>query len=866
MLDPRDRDLIIRTVIGEAANQPAMGQAAVAHVIRNRVNAGGYGNGVQDVLFAPKQFEPWNTRRDELMAYAPEDPRYQRAASIVDGVFGDKIPDITKGATHFANVDTVRQRGNNAALGWIGEMQKNGSSVRIGAHTFGAPDSAPGRRAKPAFPDDLELVEDAPAPAQKQSAIPDDLELLEDAPAASPAQQNFNDRFGDGPMASQNPIAARELGVSDIITGKATGLSPLQEGLQRFAEANDPRFRGQQQARREGEFFDAIPRAITTGTLGNLPDYGPAFVEGVKGIFDGRGYSNALNEELEVQRGQREGLEEKFPLTTIAGNLTGAIAPAVATAGLASGPNLVVRGGKAAVIGGALGGAQGFAQGEGFEDRKNQAITGAKWGAALGPVGEVITTGAGAAVGKVFGGARNPAPGVNPEQIVQEAAEFGIPLSRGQALSDIGQQAWEESARNNARGDIAGRAVRSFDERQAQAIQAAKESITEGFGGNAPATLAEGGEAVALGLRNKADELRQGADAAYTAAAGKDATIAIDEVGRLGQKVAVQLEEQGINLDTYGNYPGAQSAMNLLRRVAGFEGAPAGENVVAQSLQGLEQARKALLKVKPANGEDYRALKAIRSAYDSWMDDAIDQKLFSGDASALDDLKKGRELWSQYKGLTAGKGGDALPILGKMIEEGRTGEEIANWLMGASTAGQAGRAARVAFEVKKVLGADSQEWQTLRQMAVMKAFNPTRGTGNQALFKSVGEFTKSPLSRQLFSPEEIGQLRRFAATVGRTVTDPRATNRGQSGYEIGRMLNSILPQLGLGAAGAGGAYATGDNRFLALAAVPLFKNVSAASKGLAATKALPSKVGPKAAELTRALTFSVSPAMGLQSR
>ena len=53
-----EEDQIVRTVIGEAAGQPLTGQQAVAHVIRNRMNAGG--QGAQDVIFAANQFEPWN--------------------------------------------------------------------------------------------------------------------------------------------------------------------------------------------------------------------------------------------------------------------------------------------------------------------------------------------------------------------------------------------------------------------------------------------------------------------------------------------------------------------------------------------------------------------------------------------------------------------------------------------------------------------------------------------------------------------------------------------------------------------------------------------------------------------------------------
>jgi hypothetical protein len=139
-----DRDLLIRTLIGEAGNQDDVGKAAVAHVVMNRLKSGRFGSSIPDILFAPKQFEPWNTRRDELMGIRPDSPAYMKAGQIVDAVQGGQFEDPTKGATHFANVGTVQQRGNTAGMRWINEGLNNGSAVKIGAHTFMSPDSQPG--------------------------------------------------------------------------------------------------------------------------------------------------------------------------------------------------------------------------------------------------------------------------------------------------------------------------------------------------------------------------------------------------------------------------------------------------------------------------------------------------------------------------------------------------------------------------------------------------------------------------------------------------------------------------------------------------------------------------------------------------
>ena len=58
-----DRDYLIRTIAFEAAHEPALGKAAVAHVILNRKKSGGWGSTVKEIVTQPWQFEPWMTIR-----------------------------------------------------------------------------------------------------------------------------------------------------------------------------------------------------------------------------------------------------------------------------------------------------------------------------------------------------------------------------------------------------------------------------------------------------------------------------------------------------------------------------------------------------------------------------------------------------------------------------------------------------------------------------------------------------------------------------------------------------------------------------------------------------------------------------------
>jgi hypothetical protein len=134
----RDIDLITRTILGEAAREPTQGKAGVAHVIMNRLRAGNYGKSIPDVLFAPKQFEPWNTRRSQLMAYGPQTPGWEEAQNIAKTVARGLAPDPTGGALNFLNRAVSARRGDSAMRpgGW-GHNLANPVQFEGSQHTFG---------------------------------------------------------------------------------------------------------------------------------------------------------------------------------------------------------------------------------------------------------------------------------------------------------------------------------------------------------------------------------------------------------------------------------------------------------------------------------------------------------------------------------------------------------------------------------------------------------------------------------------------------------------------------------------------------------------------------------------------------------
>lgn len=137
-MTPAQRDLYIRTIIGEAGGEGRLGQEAVAHVINNRLRSGRWGDNLNSVILSPKQFSLWNEGDPAgvMARNVPADsPRYQSIGQIVDGVFGGQIADPTRGALNYYN---PRAASPDWGPGMTGVMD-------IGNHRFGTAAGAGGR-------------------------------------------------------------------------------------------------------------------------------------------------------------------------------------------------------------------------------------------------------------------------------------------------------------------------------------------------------------------------------------------------------------------------------------------------------------------------------------------------------------------------------------------------------------------------------------------------------------------------------------------------------------------------------------------------------------------------------------------------
>lgn len=144
-LQERERDLVIRTILGEAANQGYMGQLAVAHVILNRVKDPRWSGTASGVVSQPRAFSAWNNdgSGNSVVHVQTTAAIYQEAGQIVDAVFAGQTEDPTGGATHYyspAGMRHLARQGyqSNLKPRWLRAEQYNraGPDVIIGDHVF----------------------------------------------------------------------------------------------------------------------------------------------------------------------------------------------------------------------------------------------------------------------------------------------------------------------------------------------------------------------------------------------------------------------------------------------------------------------------------------------------------------------------------------------------------------------------------------------------------------------------------------------------------------------------------------------------------------------------------------------------------
>lgn len=409
------------------------------------------------------------------------------------------------------------------------------------------------------------------------------------------------------------------------------------------------------------------------------------------------------------------------------------------------------------------------------------------------------------------------------EATAREAAagEFGIPLTRGQATGDFGTIAFEQAAKANARGEMAGDIMRGRFNRQYEAVDAAKGNMARELGPTATGDVQDAAGTVLTGVRNREEAHGQMVDAAWDQArkGAKGVTIPKAEIRKLPDvaREALRADPRLFTPDDSETlYPAAVSAMRLLQRwgdldigemttKSGQAVSPLGVGLeVADELRKMLSGKGGLLDDAKSPGDRLR-VKAIANAVGDWLDDMADQQLMRGQHSkeALEQFKSARKASAkhfQLFGESAGRGADdaAGRTIERMIKADVTEQEVANWIWGKSRVGESGDAYRVIKRLGEITGRNSEEWDAIRRGMWLKVVTNAEGKtqpGAQQTAQDIFEFVNGKgraIAQELYSRDEIAKMRRFAATLKNMVPPADATNPSKSGYEVARALGDVF--------------------------------------------------------------------------
>lgn len=388
-LSDSDLDLVARTIATEAGTDP-LGQMAVGTTIRNRQQAGGYGNSIGQIV-RPSQFEVW--ANGKAQSVDPNSPAYQSAMNIAKAVFAGNAPDPTGGATHFYSPSgqaALAGDGRQLTPSWA----KNKPLANIGGQLYYAP-NGPVQSQAPA----QQAISDATSqnvgttPVVKTADDSDDVISslgLDTSKFDKPSAKTV-----ETAPAPQGDDVIKSLGLDtskfDQPTAKPATQTPAPQTTPSVPTPNMlPTSGGDQSA------------AVGRGILNGIPIVGPYFLGGANRLAAGvRSLQNdtKFSDELNNVNAFSNATAANNPGSTTAGQVGGALGgyAALGATGLGAkalggvGSNLLMRGATAIPANALLGGADAAVRSGGDP---TQTAVGTALGGLGGVAGPVVGAGA----------------------------------------------------------------------------------------------------------------------------------------------------------------------------------------------------------------------------------------------------------------------------------------------------------------------------------------------------------------------------------------------------------------------------------------------------------------------------------------
>ncbi|WP_414470737.1 hypothetical protein [Microvirga sp. M2] len=669
-------------------------------------------------------------------------------------------------------------------------------------------------------------------------------------------------------VAPPEPLTAEQAG--SVMTNPEAA-NTLKDALQQRA---DIALVGEPSA--FGQFHVATQRAANTYAL-NIPrNVTAAALTALDNIGLGNEYTaSTFGENYQLMKDMEDATGRQHPKTAMAGTAAG-IVGGMFTHPVLQAPQEVIQAGRVVQQGAGLAGrtwragatAGGYTAAAELADSKDpwKAAKAGAIGAAVGTFAQPTLELAGRALGPLIqrgiayrkpdGSLTDEAAnalreaGIDPREIPQAldeqlaqafarkgvsvpaareaaAAEFGIPLSRGQATDDVAALLFEKQALSGAKGDKAQAIATGFANEQQQAVTAARDAMGQRLGrGHVDLeNPVEAGAMVGDAVRSAAAKARADFKGRYDDAFSRSGEFAPDAFGGIGNRIAGSLSQraESVIIDDVVT-PVAKRALDDIANARHLNLGDSGP----VTLRGVEQARKRLVAFykgakSSGNPEDMRAVRSIMDEFDNRVERAVSNGMFSGDDGVLEALKGARVSYASYQKTFKpdGAGDEVGQAMRRIAERDATTEEIGRYLYGTSKIGDRGVSVRMVDRLQKVLGKESPEWSAIRQAVFMRVTGMGEGKTPlrpEKMAERVNEFLRgggSTLAKKLFTGEELANMNRFANAARTTAMRP-IKDQGGAGYAgkiAGGAMDALAASIGFKVGGpTGGTAALNTSR------------------------------------------------------
>lgn len=394
-----------------------------------------------------------------------------------------------------------------------------------------------------------------------------------------------------------------------------------------------------------------------------------------------------------------------------------------------------------------------------------------------------ITAGIGAGaelLGPVLAGTRlTPEPVTRtrtPQSFQQAPTEAPrIPLTQSQRAGDVPGILREQQIRTQ--GGFAGDVLRAGEAEQTAQARTIIAEIEEDIARTGGRPAIQGAQDIIDEVTLQSQTLLNSIDDAFAAVGKTNATITRKGLDDLAG-IKTVLVREGIEPDPV-LFPATKAALDKIDSLFGKE-------VTSKTLSDIELVRRTIGTLQGASRTpaDRFGVGLVKKRLDQWLDDVVDNALFTGDEAALDLIKNARSLRAEFgrrfqentRRTRSGKiiadpGGK---VVESILTRSPTDEAVVNMIFGRGRLFNDNNAVRVVKSLKSAAGNAPSVDAALQQLALRRigqkalvdeGFDPKLFVSN---FDNA--FKKSPaLMRELFPPDILKRLRTFRNDASKIV-------------------------------------------------------------------------------------------------